>query len=328
MDGPSSSASASASAGVASTDVASMSARGSAPSTKRVQESVLARYRDFRLSHPTLTAEYSPNFADISAAVVCAELFYCRFAQWLTHTYRTPAATGKGGKGKHLALSTTIEYIRKLINLAREQHGHTAEHVLFFTCLDADNNGNTNWFRRLLANVTRDCVARAVKLGEDVVNVATPMYREHLVGVCRALARHGSKDSVYRRLALALIFQACGRAGEIVTLSFVQVQWNALLRGVAWQWTQLKTGKPKWVICLPGPERHTCLYNLFADAFAMGIFNARWLDDTNNFVFPDLAKSSTPVGTTMGAWLTSLTTAGPRRGPPIRRPPRRRRGTR
>ena len=226
---------------------------------------------------------------------MCVQLYYERFAAYLAHFHES----NRGA----LALSTVVEYVRKLINLAKTKFGAVAEHKPFFVCLDVGDKG---WLNGVLARLERLFSQRAAADGTDLSSQATPVLAGHLRDVSRACAQHGQPESLLRRLVLMLTWCATGRASEIATLSWNQLSWDALIAAPMFVWNQLKTSKQKQVLLLAGPDRFTCVFKLFGDVFATGYFSRNlWSSDENNFVFPVLAAKKT-TGTTLGDWLKAF----------------------
>jgi hypothetical protein len=62
-------------------------------------------------------------------------------------------------------------------------------------------------------------------------------------------------------------------------------------------WPQVKTHKDKLVGICAGSDRHICVFNAFAVAFAAGCFKLHQHDvDGMNYLFPEMAEKSSANG--------------------------------
>lgn len=274
---------------------ASISAVGSSASTVAAQTVAVNAYLAFT-GHQSIE--------DASAEELCNPATYGKFAYYLVN------------RDKPLKLSTIEGYIRKVFGVAGKTYGTDVAWAPFFQ--SAQPGDSNSWLNRLLVSVTRAMVQQAVEDGTELKSQATPIGHELLALVSATLARHGSPDSIKRKLILNFVFSACGRAGEVSTLSWNLLAYDFQFKAVVFVWTQLKTSKQKYVLLLPSEHRLLCMYKHFGDAFITGVFQGAKsrLDGggtaTNDWLFPEYsseARSSTP-SSAITSWLKQLTAVG------------------
>jgi hypothetical protein len=228
----------------------------------------------------------------IPASVLCSRNLFERFAHYVTHEHKTSRSA------RNFALSSALAEVRWLYQLVKTQCSETAGCAPFFD--------TTDWLHYLLQNIERIIVKRSLKSGKDLSTSASPIGRDILIAVSRALVKHGSKESLRRRLLLNLVYQGCGRASEVATLTWDLLAWDYQFRTALFTLTQLKTSKQKLVLLLPGVERYSCIYKCFADAFASGVFeaNKRSAATGNNWLFHEFTEEER--GSSVAAALSSF----------------------
>ena len=273
---------------------ASIPTVGSAPSTLAAQFVAVKSFLAFT-SHA--------SFEMVPVEELCNEATYGKFAYYLVH------------HDKPLKLSTIEEYVRKLFNVAKDKYGKDAAWSQFFQSAQPGNSNS--WLNRLLRNVRRAKMQQAVEDGTELKSQATPIGHELLALVSGTLARHGTMESIKRKLMLNFVFSACGRAGEVATLCWNLLTYDYQFKAPVFVWAQLKTSKQKHVLLLPSEHRHLCMYKHLGDAFVVGVFQSVKSKlgttnfDTNDFLFPEYTSGSrsSSVSSAITRWLKQLTVA-------------------
>ena len=240
-------------------------------------------------------------FEVVPAEELCAEAMYAKFAHFLVH------------RDKPLKLSTIEEYVRKLFGLAKDKYGKDAAWSPFF--LSAQPGDSNSWLNRLLRNVQRTMMQQAVEDGSELKSQATPIGHELLALVSGTLARHGTLESIKRKLMINFVFCACGRAGEVATLCWNLLTYDYQFKAPVFVWSELKTSKQKHVLLLPSEHRLLCMYKHFGDAFIAGVFQGvksqLGATTANEFLFPEYTSGSrsSSVSSALTSWLKQLTVA-------------------
>lgn len=308
--GAGASSSSSSAAAVVVPGVNRIAGQGESASLLAAHKSTIALFFKFRSSSGLLQAHYPfSTWEGALEHLVCTTFTVESFAYYLTHEHKKAGA-------EFLSAGTLTQYLSNFMNAAKRRFPTNP----FFACMDpADSN---NWYKQLLKSVTRTVAKRALKAGLDLSFQAPPLYRADMILVSKALARHANapnfaKQDMLRRLMLNMTFQACGRAGEIMTLSWDLIEWDKRFRVPVAKWMQLKVSKQKPVIFMVGRERHSCLWKGFGDAFIAQVFrpdngqassSKPGDDDVDvNWLFPDFAGKSS-VGSSLSDWLKQLST--------------------
>ena len=126
---------------------------------------------------------------------------------------------------------------------------------------------------------------------------ASPIYVVYRKEIARELCLEGSREAIERNAILQITGAACGRPGEVATLSSDVMEWDALLGCAVATWPQPKTHKQKQIALMAGANRHVCCLNALGCAFAAGCFGAQLYDpDDLNYLFPWLTEVKSVTG--------------------------------
>lgn len=238
-------------------------------------------------SPPSPPRLYPYPFVELPAGTVCSPIIYQHFLAWLLDEKvrglrgalvlrvreavivraadadfaRSPRAQVKKD-GTGLAYGSISDYVRGLVVEASKLHKDT--NGVFFSCLE---RGSSSWLRTMLHNALHVILKRCVSAGEPLSQQASALYRPHMIAVSRSLGHVGTTAACLRRLILNLSFQAAGRSGEAALLSWSTCEWNLELQALQFVWTQLKTGRQRTVLFVPGTDRNTDIFKNFGDSF-------------------------------------------------------------
>ena len=223
------------------------------------------------------------TFEQLGAEELCTEDFWLEYLYYMTHT---------GGNKD----GTISEYARKALGVAKDRFGKIAEHAKFFSVIERGGDSLGNWLKGALRQVTVAKFNEAVANGELMASQAAPIYISHREKMNRALKLHGSQDSIQRALIINCNGAACGRPGEIATLSPDIMTYDESLFCVVAHWPQMKTAKQKLVLLIAGSNRNNCVLHSFGAAFAAGCFRGQIYDDDDiNSFFPCLVNAASPA---------------------------------
>jgi len=228
------------------------------------------------------------------------------FIHYLVYTYEK-------SNGQPLKAGAIVEYTRKALGLARVKFGGSSSpHSDFFRVCDKDFCDNPgNWLKGALREVDKAKFHESIERGEAVMKQASPIYLKHREDISHALRLHGTPDSIRRALIINMNGAAAGRPGEIGIFSTDVCTMEALESSPVTStlnasWAQVKNRKLKLVSFPAGARRNICCLNGFGSAYAAGCFEDQFYDpDGLNYLFPDLAASSSPT-TVISSWFKAL----------------------
>jgi hypothetical protein len=265
-----------------------MPTKGFSQLSQRVKESGLQCFESFLSSS---SAHYgTTSFHHLPPSVLCERTIWL---QWVHHMVHTE----KKSNGELLSGATIIEYLRKVLLMARDKFGNNKEHNDFFNVCDKNCSleESQNWLKgvsRQVLVVTGRFRETAAK-GDAMSKQASPIYTTHRCDIAKQLRRLGTSESLERCLVVHLNGVAAGRPGEVATISTDVMTWDPLFDCIIASWPQLKTHKMKLIAISAGRNRLICPINAFAVAFAAGVFrDQRYEPGGMNFLFPKLAHST------------------------------------
>ena len=111
-----------------------MATSGQAGATQRAKNSASNAFEAFI----ECSNKYDGGIASLAGEVVCDPSIWLEFAHWLVHT-----ADLKG--------STCVEYMRKVLGLARDRWSN--EYPDFFVVLDESSDRRVNWLKGMIREV-------------------------------------------------------------------------------------------------------------------------------------------------------------------------------
>ena len=226
-------------------------------------------FDSFRGSSNELRALYPGNWDETPASDLCGQLVYKQYAAYLVKTHQK-------ANGSNLAHGTIKEYLRKLLQLAKEKFGSTPAHTAFFSCTVP--NSPEVWFRGLLGQVERECYAIAVAAGEPMETQAPAISRHELIPVCRALTIEGSGDSLLRRALVVCAWAGFGRTSEAGSISIDNMQYDSDTQVIKAVLPQSKVSRDKTIVFVPGVERHSDVFKAIGDLMNSGYFKRKPYD--------------------------------------------------
>jgi hypothetical protein len=249
------------------------------------------------------------KLVDMSANDFCDKERLYEFANFLVNTYEK-----QDGAGGNLAMNSAKQYMGRVMGVARKVFEDV--NPLFFIGLDVATPSD-HWYKKMLRNMEKESARNAIENGEKITNSATAIGRTVVMAICAAYflaAMEGSlfQEALYRRFLVVLIFVVCGRSGEAVTLSWSLITWDAELRTVYFNWSQIKTGKQKGLQAFPDFESHLMdFYKAFGDLLMTGYFNRVVLvegsDSSADWIFPSLVNLRAGCARVLSSILQDLT---------------------
>ena len=130
----------------------------------------------------------------------------------------------------------------------------------------------------------------------------------HCPALSRAPVQLDACKTLKRLVIFLLLAAACGRTGEVLTLSWETLRWCTLLNAPTFTWNSSKTRKDRAIVFFNATDRYTCPIYALANYFILGGFNTAQSADAesyNSWLFPTLhAKSD--ANKTMNDWLKAL----------------------
>ena len=140
----------------------------------------------------------------ISAAVLCSNVVYEKWANWLLHEY-------KKKDGNHYKIGTIRNMIGMAINRASDKFmasNPSAATRNCFGCLTQPGSRHQIWLRNLKKRALRVWFQRAMKNGEQIDGSCLPLVLEHVQDMVKAYemkVRHASlRVALAARLRVAL----------------------------------------------------------------------------------------------------------------------------
>ncbi|XRB19853.1 hypothetical protein RI054_22g97000 [Pseudoscourfieldia marina] len=219
--------------------------------------------------------------------VVCSRELYARFAGFLVEQYKIK-------DGQRLKVNTARNYLNYAIQAGSDRfkaNGAPATR-LFFTCTDIGSNAEPAvWLQGLRRQMHRALFGHAVEEGACLDQSAAPVYLEHIKRISRALVMEGSQEALARRFTLMNLWISAGRASEVQWSTYdTTLKWDAEFENAGQAWAQMKTGREKLVVWVPGVDRHCCIYAAHGDYLATTrpMYNS---DRTDNWMLPELHRA-------------------------------------
>jgi hypothetical protein len=187
--------------------------------------------------------------------------------------------------GNHLSVSTTGNYVSAVMNAAARKFGDDAvvddagtTTKEFFAVLGG--RGSTlapqnNWYMQMLAGMRHAGTQREIEAGNELAADTPGLSRDAVVAIAKAYfstnKKKSTKEAMWRRFVVVLLWSAVGRVAECVFLSYNLVNW-CFVTGLAYfKWSQAKTGKQKPIILVPARDGYVaCPYHAWASALALG----------------------------------------------------------
>ena len=115
---------------------------------------------------------------------------------------------------------------------------------------------DVKWWFSLRDELDKHGKKRKIFKGEPVVEKTTPIYRHHLLVICRSFLKMGNISGVHKLSAIVTAFLGVGRSGEWSLCSYKGSKWDHALDSFTMDWNQKKTAKQSPMNFFPDKEHY------------------------------------------------------------------------
>ena len=194
------------------------------------------------------TVEGSPasghTLATLPLDVATSQETWAGFAHFLAHRKIEKGSRNAGGPGCY---TTQEKYLRGAMRQVQSRLDDDIQAIRFFRCLDdKPNTPYARWLTAVLSNLESIFITRLEETGEDGSYAARPLGYNHVKGMVRTLARHGTGES--SRIAESIIVGRFGatRTGEVGTVCVNKSWYDNQLQGLRLRGFRKKKLKTSW----------------------------------------------------------------------------------
>ena len=243
-------------------DMESIPGMGMAPSTVSGRNSAARMFASFLVAQHEKDTSWPSTADELTEEQANSPALYERYAFYLTNVVES----GRGGGA--LALGSAKNYLRAAgqdeANGPHAKAGSKLQELLF----------SNNWMSKIVDQMVRRFVLRAIAEGTELSSSATPLALIQLRAIIESLARANSPEAAFRAFVQLQTYMACGRGGEVATVSWPLITWSWTLKNRVYTWGELKTHKQYPVPTLPDrSDPDSDVYEVEGNAAIHGQFN-------------------------------------------------------
>ena len=212
-------------------DMESIPGMGMAPSTVSGRSSAAKMFASFLVAQHENDSSWPTTADELTEEQANSPALYERYAFYLANVVES-------GRGRGvLALGSAKNYLRAAgqgqANGPHAKPGSKLRELLL----------PNNWMSKIVDQMVRRFVLRAIAEGTELSSSATPLALIQLRAIIESLARANSPEAAFRAIVQLETYMACGRGGEVATVSWPLVNWSHTINNRVFTWSEVKTHK-------------------------------------------------------------------------------------